>query len=87
MLNLANQYARLKGTKILAHVEKNSTIIFVLASGPKLTMTEAQLRTEISKMEKTISKEVKKITPPSPKPKSKPKSKATTSKSKGKKNG
>lgn len=44
MLELAKQYAALKGAEILAHKIVGKEITFVLSSGPKLTMTEAELR-------------------------------------------
>ena len=48
MLKLAEQLAKLKGTKILVHrLTGEGTIIFVLASGPKLNMTEFELEEEI----------------------------------------
>jgi len=50
MLELAQEYANLLGTKIIAHALKDDYIVFVLASGPKLTMTEEQLREEIAKL-------------------------------------
>lgn len=52
MLELAKQYAKLKKTTILAHREEGKEITFVLASGPKLTMTESQLKLAIENMSK-----------------------------------
>lgn len=50
MLELAQKYAALKYTTILAHKIVGKEITFVLASGPKLTMTESQLKTAIAKL-------------------------------------
>jgi hypothetical protein len=44
MLELAKQYAALKGAAVLAHKINGKEITFVLSIGPKLTMTEAELR-------------------------------------------
>ena len=51
MLELAKQYAALKGAAILGHRIEGKEITFVLSSGPKLTMTESQLKLAISNME------------------------------------
>ena len=51
MLKLAEQYAKLKKTRILDHKIKDDAIVFVLESGPKLTMTEAELNLAIEQME------------------------------------
>lgn len=50
MLKLAEKYAKLKKTKVLDHKVYDDKIVFVLESGPKLTMTEAELKTAIEKM-------------------------------------
>lgn len=47
MLELAEKYAALKGTAIIAFVIRGKEITFVLSSGPKLTMTESQLKLAI----------------------------------------
>jgi len=51
MLELAKQYAALKGAAILAHKVNGKEITFVLSTGPKLTMTESQLQLAISNLE------------------------------------
>jgi len=54
MLNLASKYARLKGTFVIEGAYKlhdDGSITFVLASGPKLTRTEAELLAAIQKLE------------------------------------
>jgi len=51
MLELAQEYANLLGTQVIAHAFKDDgSITFVLESGPKLNMTEEQLREEIAKL-------------------------------------
>lgn len=50
MLKLAEQLAKLKNTKVIAHQIYGDEIVFVLESGPKLRYTEAQLQTEIEKL-------------------------------------
>lgn len=53
MEQLAERYAALKGTKVIAsHIEGNS-IIFVLESGPKLTMSTRELEEAIAKLEES----------------------------------
>ena len=55
MLQLAEQYAELKGTKVIASRVDGDKIIFVLESGPKLTMTQAELEEAITSMEPKAS--------------------------------
>ena len=50
MKELAEKYAELKGTKIIASHTDGDKIIFVFESGHKYTMTAGQLTNEISKM-------------------------------------
>jgi len=57
MLNLAEKYAKLKKTKILFHLVKGEQIVFILASGPKLTMTEAELKTAIASAQSANAEE------------------------------
>ena len=65
MLELAQKYAELRGTTVIAHkVRDDGSIVFVLESGPKLTMTEQELCKEL----------------PSPKPVSKPKARKSRKK-------
>lgn len=66
MLELANQYAALLQTSILASRQDGDTIIFVLASGPKLTMTEAQLRAAIKSMQEQPQADAAEQTPAAP---------------------
>jgi len=47
MLFLAQEYAKLKKTKVIAHRITGKEITFVLESGPKLTLTESQLKLAI----------------------------------------
>lgn len=51
MLELAQKYARALETTILAHRIEGNKITFVLESGPKLTMTQAELEAELEKLE------------------------------------
>lgn len=54
MLKLAQQYARLIKTKVIEGAFKENedgSITFVLESGPKLTMTEKELKSAIAKLE------------------------------------
>lgn len=54
MLKLAQTFATLKGTKVIEGAYKlreDGTITFVLEAGPKLTMTEAELRQAIEDLE------------------------------------
>lgn len=51
MQKLAEKYAKLKKTRVLDHVIKDDVIVFVLESGPKLTMTEAELSLAVAKLE------------------------------------
>ena len=54
LLELAEQYAELKGTKVIAHAERdNGSITFVLQSGQKLTKTADELRAEIKDLTPT----------------------------------
>lgn len=46
---LAEQYAKLSKTKILDSKIYGNEIVFVLQSGPKLRMTEDQLKSAIGK--------------------------------------
>jgi len=49
---LAEKYAQLKKTTVLDHLIKlDGTIVFILESGPKLTMTEQQLLQAIAELE------------------------------------
>ncbi len=59
----AEKYAASLGAKVIASREDGNTIIFVLNTGPKLTMTEAELRTAIAKAAPEEGAEIK------PKPK------------------
>lgn len=58
-LSQAQQYARLKRTRVIAHRidTPNDTIIFVLESGQKLTFTSAEIGNEIAELEKAIARE------------------------------
>ena len=51
MLKLAERYAKLKRTRVLSHRMDGDSIIFVLASGPKLRKTEAELNQAIAALE------------------------------------
>ncbi len=53
MLELAEKYAALKGAAVIGHRVTGKEITFVLSTGPKLTMTESQLKLAISNIEKT----------------------------------
>ena len=64
MLKLAEQFAKLKQTHILAHKETEDGIIFVLASGPKLTMSEQELKTEIDKLIEAKIEKAEAVTAP-----------------------
>ena len=51
LLSLAARYAKFKGTRIIKGAYKihdeDGTIVFVLESGPKLRMTEAEMNTAL----------------------------------------
>ena len=51
MMELAMKYAALKGAAVIGHKGNGKEITFVLSTGPKLTMTESQLKLAISNME------------------------------------
>jgi hypothetical protein len=52
MQALAEKYAKLKGTILLASaIKEDGSITFVLASGPKLSMTEKELKKAIAQLE------------------------------------
>jgi hypothetical protein len=55
MKKQAEEYAQLKGTKVLASkmAPDGQSITFVLESGPKLTMSAEQLETELEALQKT----------------------------------
>jgi hypothetical protein len=51
-LDLAEKYAELKGTRVIAsRLLDDGSIVFVLESGPKLTMTRRELNEQIEKMQ------------------------------------
>lgn len=50
LLKLAERFAELKSTKILASFETGENITFVLESGPKLRMNRDQLEKEIAQL-------------------------------------
>lgn len=55
MLQLAQKYAKLLKSFIMPdayRLHEDGSITFVLASGPKLTMTEKELKAAIDKLEK-----------------------------------
>lgn len=70
MLELAQKYAKLLKTSILAHAERDGRIIFVLKSGPKLSMTKAELEAGI---ESLSTPQADDAADAPPKPKAKPK--------------
>jgi hypothetical protein len=50
---LAEQYATLKGTSVIAsRIQPDGSITFVLESGPKLTMNAEQLEVEIASLQR-----------------------------------
>ncbi len=51
MLELAEKYAALKGAAVIGHRVAGKEITFVLSTGPKLTMTESQLKLAISNIQ------------------------------------
>lgn len=55
MEQLAERYAELKGTAVIASNITGNSITFVLESGPKLTMSTRQLEEAIAEMEKANS--------------------------------
>lgn len=50
---LADRFAELKGTEVMSSrfIESEKLLSFVLGSGPKLRMNEAELRIEIAQLE------------------------------------
>ncbi len=50
MLQLAQKFALLKGTKIIAHAFKDNVIVFVVESGQKYTMDTRQLEQAIAEL-------------------------------------
>lgn len=50
---LADKYAGLKGTKVIASRVDGSAITFVLEAGPKLTLTEAELTAAILEVQES----------------------------------
>jgi len=50
MEHLAERYAKLKGTKVIASWLHENSITFVLESGPKLTMSTRQLEEAIAEL-------------------------------------
>jgi hypothetical protein len=81
MLQLAWRYASLKGTTILAHRIIDNSIIFILGSGGKFTMSTRELEEAIAKLESAEplpapallaqEKEIQAAEPPAKKGKSK----------------
>lgn len=55
MLELAHKLAALKDTRVIAHSLTVNAITFVLESGAKLTMTEAQLLEAIAPAQSAAS--------------------------------
>ncbi len=53
---LAEKYASVLGTTILASREHDGVITFTLTSGPKYTMTEAELKQALDKLQGTPAK-------------------------------
>jgi len=56
MEQLAERYAKLKGTKVIATWIHENSITFVLESGPKLTMSTRELEEAIAKLEAELLK-------------------------------
>ena len=54
LLKLAQEYARLRNSAVLGHrlSENEKEIVFTLVSGEKYTLTEAELRTGISNIQR-----------------------------------
>lgn len=50
MIELAEQYAKLKGTKVIAHKIYDDHIVFILESGQKIKMTKTQIQNEIKSL-------------------------------------
>lgn len=65
MLELAKKYAAIHGAAILAHRIEGKEITFVLSSGPKLTMTESQLRLALEQQAGTVADGISETQPPS----------------------
>ena len=59
MEHLAERYAKLKGTKVIASWLHENSITFVLESGPKLTMSTRQLEEAIAELK--ASKDIKTV--------------------------
>lgn len=68
MLELAQKYAVLKNATVIGHRITGKEITFILSNGPKLTMTESQLKLAISNLETpqagTVAGDVNSETPP-----------------------
>lgn len=80
MLQLAERFAALKETKLIAHRIEGNSIIFVLQSGGKFAMSTRELEDAIAKLEyaepatpapETQEKEIQAAEPPVKKGKSK----------------
>ena len=54
MLNLAEKFAKAKGTRVIAHRMDGEQIVFVLEAGPKLRMTEAELKQALAEIQKPV---------------------------------
>lgn len=50
MLKLAEEYARLLKTRVIASRSDGEALVFVLESGPKYRMTEVELREAVDKL-------------------------------------
>ena len=64
LLSLATRYAKFKGTRIIEGAYKirdDGTITFVLESGPKLCMTEAEMNTALAEVESKAEPKAGKI--------------------------
>lgn len=62
LFEIAKKYARLKKTKILDHKIYGDEIVFVLVTGPKLRMTQAELESEIKTIERAKQAELDALT-------------------------
>lgn len=71
MLDLAKRYAANQDATILAHHVDGDTIIFVLSSGPKLRMTQAELEAALEERVPAPPADNTPSAPPKPKIKSK----------------
>lgn len=60
---LADLYATLKKTHVIAATDHGDSITFVLASGPKLHKTETELNDEIAAMQKEVDRELNQSKP------------------------